>query len=68
MQFVNKRRDREEGVQGNAGLSGAVGGKVVEERRRGNNEVSDLVRSVDLRPEDYEDVTDWKTVGFRYRL
>ncbi|KAK6826976.1 hypothetical protein RU639_004685 [Aspergillus parasiticus] len=68
LQFVNKRRDREEGVQGNAGLSGAVGGKVVEERRRGNNDVSELVRSVDLRPEDYEDVTDWKTVGFRYRL
>ncbi|KNG89070.1 allantoate permease [Aspergillus nomiae NRRL 13137] len=68
LQLTNKRRDHEEGVQGNASLSGAVGGKVVQDRRRGDNDVSELVRSVDLRPEDYEDVTDWKTVGFRYRL
>ncbi|KAE8349500.1 MFS general substrate transporter [Aspergillus coremiiformis] len=67
LQFLNAKRDRVEGVQGDAGLSGAVGGKVVESQRRKHG-VSDLVRSVDLRPEDYEDVTDWKTVGFRYRL
>ena len=27
-----------------------------------------LAEEVQLRPEDYDDVTDWKTVGFRYRL
>ncbi|KAE8149757.1 major facilitator superfamily domain-containing protein [Aspergillus avenaceus] len=65
LQLLNAKRDRTEGVQGDAGLSGVVGGKAIEQGKR---DVSELVRSVDLRPEDYDDVTDWKTIGFRYRL
>ncbi|KAI0402297.1 MFS general substrate transporter [Xylaria palmicola] len=64
---VNSRRRREEGVEGSAGASGAVGGgKVVEVGRGGR--VAQAVGEVVLRPEDYEDITDWKTFGFRYRL
>ncbi|KAE8393726.1 major facilitator superfamily domain-containing protein [Aspergillus alliaceus] len=68
LQVTNTRRDRMEGVQGDASLAGVVGGKVVETTGGRKNGVEELVRSVDLRPEDYEDVTDWGTVGFRYRL
>lgn len=67
LQWFNRKRDREEGVQGTATLAGAVGGKVVNERQDGND-VSVLVQSVELQAEDYEDATDWNTVGFRYRL
>ncbi|KAL7651490.1 hypothetical protein ACMYSQ_011204 [Aspergillus niger] len=67
LQWFNRKRDREEGVQGSATLAGAVGGKVVNERQDGND-VSVLVQSVELQAEDYEDATDWNTVGFRYRL
>ncbi|KKA17430.1 Allantoate permease [Rasamsonia emersonii CBS 393.64] len=66
LQAVNKKRDREEGVQGSAGVSGAVaGGKVADLK---DSDISEAVRTVRLLPEDYDDVTDWKTVGFRYRL
>lgn len=64
---VNRRRAREEGVEGSAGASGAVGvgGKVVDVAAGGT---VDAVNGVELRSEDYEDVTDWQIVGFRYRL
>ncbi|GLA87606.1 hypothetical protein AtubIFM56815_002032 [Aspergillus tubingensis] len=67
LQWFNQKRDREEGVQGTATLAGAVGGKVANQRQDGND-VSVLVQSVELQAEDYEDATDWNTVGFRYRL
>ncbi|KAH8698966.1 allantoate permease [Talaromyces proteolyticus] len=61
LQFANTRRDREEGINGSAGASGVVaGGKIAD--------VVETVQNVSLQPEDYDDVTDWKTVGFRYRL
>jgi MFS family permease len=62
LQFTNARRDREEGVAANAGSSSGVvaGGKVAD--------VVEAVRDATLQPEDYDDVTDWQTVGFRYRL
>ncbi|KAL7620092.1 hypothetical protein AAE478_010642 [Parahypoxylon ruwenzoriense] len=67
LRIVNKRRQQEEGFQGNAGTSGAVaGGKVVD--IVGGLNVTEAVNEIRLRPEDYEDVTDWKTFGFRYRL
>ncbi|KAH8427376.1 uncharacterized protein LDX57_005089 [Aspergillus melleus] len=71
--WLNRRRDEREGVRGDAGLAGAVvgvegvGGKA-QQGRETRQDVSELVHSVELRPEDYEDVTDWETVGFRYRL
>ncbi|KAI0836203.1 putative allantoate permease [Hypoxylon sp. FL0890] len=67
LQLVNKRRQREEGIQGSAGASGAIGGGKVVDVVDGRN-VIEAVNEVQLRPEDYEDVTDWKTFGFRYRL
>ncbi|KAI1411567.1 putative allantoate permease [Hypoxylon sp. FL1857] len=67
LQLVNKRRQREEGIQGSAGASGAVGGGKVIDVVDGRN-ITEAVNEVQLGPEDYEDVTDWKTFGFRYRL
>ncbi|ROW09299.1 hypothetical protein VPNG_05880 [Cytospora leucostoma] len=64
--WVNARRAREEGFEGSAGASGAVGdGKVVVDVAASG---ADAVRGVELRSADYEDVTDWQTPGFRYRL
>lgn len=62
--WENKRRATEEGFEGSAGAAGAVGesGKVVD----GRGAVG--VGEVELRSEDYEDVTDWQIRGFRYRL
>ncbi|OKL64364.1 hypothetical protein UA08_01087 [Talaromyces atroroseus] len=55
IQFVNRKRDREEGfVPGSASTTAAKDAIVVE--------------ATPLQAEDYDDVTDWKTVGFRYRL
>ncbi|KAJ4416565.1 hypothetical protein N0V82_006687 [Gnomoniopsis sp. IMI 355080] len=63
--WMNKKRAREEGFEGSAGAAGAVGGgKVVDVAADGREAVGE----VELRSEDYEDVTDWETAGFRYRL
>lgn len=67
LQAVNKRRRREEGIIGNAGTSGLVGDGTAVEDVDGRN-VTKAVNEVQLRPEDYDDVSDWKTLGFRYRL
>lgn len=63
--WENRRRARKEGFTGSAGAAGAVGesGKVVD----GRADVL-VVGEVELRSEDYEDVTDWQIRGFRYRL
>ncbi|KAF1962405.1 MFS general substrate transporter [Byssothecium circinans] len=67
LQFINKKRDSDEGIVGSSGTAGAVGGgKIVDTSARGN--VTEAMDGVQLRSEDYEDVTDWKTYGFRYRL
>lgn len=73
LQWSNARRVREEGFEGSAGTSGALtNGKIVGggggDDRVGERDVAETVDRVELRPEDYEDVTDWKTIGFRYRL
>ncbi|RFU36307.1 hypothetical protein B7463_g150, partial [Scytalidium lignicola] len=66
LQWMNAKRQAVEGIAGSAGTSGAVaGGKVVELGHHSN--IGGVVREVALQEEDYEDVTDWKTVGFRYR-
>lgn len=62
--WVNGRRAREEGFEGSSGVAGVVGVRKGDERAGGGD--VDVGR-VELRSEDYEDVTDWKTVGFRYR-
>lgn len=66
LSFMNSKRRREEGIEGSAGTSGAVGGKV--DDAADDRPVTEVVNEVQLRPEDYDDVTDWKTFGFRYRL
>ncbi|KZL77630.1 allantoate permease [Colletotrichum tofieldiae] len=68
LQWKNVERTREEGYEGSAGGAGAVGGGKVMQADGNANDVADMVDRVELRPEDYEDVTDWKTAGFRYRL
>ncbi|KAF0330069.1 major facilitator superfamily transporter [Colletotrichum asianum] len=68
LQWINAKRTREEGFEGSAGGAGAVGGGKVMQADGNANDVADMVDRVELRPEDYEDVTDWKTAGFRYRL
>lgn len=67
LRAVNLRRQKSEGVMGSAGASGAVGGGKVVDVRPGCP-VGEVVGDLRLRPEDYEDVTDWHTFGFRYRL
>lgn len=67
LQAVNKRRQLEEGITGNAGTSGLVGDGREADMVDGRN-VAKAVNEIQLKPEDYEDVTDWKTLGFRYRL
>lgn len=62
LSWVNKRRDREEGVvvvDENSGETTTVPGKDLD---------AVVVTDVTLQAEDYDDVTDWNTVGFRYRL
>ncbi|KAI0449928.1 MFS general substrate transporter [Xylaria acuta] len=57
LKTMNRRRTVKEGVEGSSGTSGVVGS--------GSDEDA---REVRLRPENYEDVTDWNTFGFRYRF
>ncbi|KAF4770238.1 hypothetical protein HAV15_011309 [Penicillium sp. str.  len=66
LQWTNARRTRLEGFEGSAGNSGAVGGKGLDDDPDSTN-VADMVNRVQLVSDDYEDVTDWKTPGFRYR-
>ncbi|KAL8404195.1 hypothetical protein RB594_009163 [Gaeumannomyces avenae] len=79
LQLANRRRAREEGFVGSAGAAGVVGGgaagssKVAGAGEDGARDgtgktVAQMVGEVELRAEDYEDVTDWEMVGFRYRL
>ncbi|KAH6880705.1 major facilitator superfamily transporter [Thelonectria olida] len=70
LQWMNHRRASQEGFAGSASVSGAVGGGKIIDVHTGSDhpEVADTLDRVELRPEDYEDVTDWNTSGFRYRL
>ncbi|KAJ5382627.1 Major facilitator superfamily domain general substrate transporter [Penicillium concentricum] len=65
LQWFNARRVRLEGFVGSSGNAGAVGGKALDTDDSKN--VADMVNQVQLVSDDYEDVTDWKTPGFRYR-
>jgi MFS family permease len=67
LRWLNLKRTREEGFEGSASSAGALAGGKVPEVANGKD-VAEVVTEVQLRPEDYDDVTDWKTVGFRYRL
>ncbi|CAG9998578.1 unnamed protein product [Clonostachys byssicola] len=67
LQWINRRRTIKEGIEGNAGTSGVLkNGKVAttiteSTLRQATNEPSPELEAD-------EDVTDWETVGFRYRL
>jgi MFS family permease len=67
LRWINLKRMREEGFEGSASSAGALAGGKAREVSNGKD-VAEVVTEVQLRPEDYDDVTDWKTVGFRYRL
>lgn len=63
LQWLNTKRERDEGVKGSAGTAGVIAGKVT-----GGADQGTRVDEVDLQAEGFDDVTDWKTFGFRYRL
>jgi len=67
LRWLNLKRTREEGFEGSASSGGALAGGKVPEVASGKD-VAEVVTEVQLRAEDYDDVTDWETVGFRYRL
>ncbi|KAH8891533.1 MFS general substrate transporter [Thozetella sp. PMI_491] len=67
LQWMNARRAREEGFVGSAGASGAVGGGKMVDVDGAGRDVAQMVNAATLVSEDYEDVTDWQTAGFRYR-
>ncbi|KHN97275.1 Major facilitator superfamily domain, general substrate transporter [Metarhizium album ARSEF 1941] len=62
LQWTNAKRSKLEGLDGSAGADGKM---PTQHRWR---DVGEGATEVQLRPEDYEDVTDWKMLGFRYRL
>ncbi|EFZ00084.2 MFS transporter [Metarhizium robertsii] len=67
LQWMNARRTEKEGFEGTAGAAGAVAdGKMPAQLT--DRDVAEVVTEIQLQPEDYEDVTDWKMAGFRYRL
>lgn len=65
LQYTNAHRVRQEGFEGSAGNSGAINGKPVDDRDSRN--VVEIANRVELSAQDYADITDWKTEGFRYR-
>ncbi|KAG5984062.1 hypothetical protein E4U55_006197 [Claviceps digitariae] len=67
LQWVNDKRARREGFQGSAGAAGAVA-EAKTTTRLTPREVAEAATEIQLRPVDYEDVTDWEMMGFRYRL
>ncbi len=68
LQWMNARRVRVEGFVGSAGNAGAVGGGKVLDVDQSARNVAQMVNQVELVSTDYEDITDWKTPGFRYRF
>lgn len=70
LQWMNIERTKREGIAGSAGTAGAVSDRKIDSAASGgaDGDVAALVRTVELNDADYEDVTDWNTVGFRYRL
>lgn len=68
LQWMNARRVRVEGFEGSAGNAGAVGGGKVLDVDQNAKNVAQMVNQVQLASTDYEDITDWKTPGFRYRF
>ncbi|ETN41456.1 uncharacterized protein HMPREF1541_03392 [Cyphellophora europaea CBS 101466] len=67
LQYMNHRREKLEGVKGSSGAGGIVAGGKLADVDDGRN-LAEHAGEVELQAEDYDDVTDWKTFGFRYRL
>ncbi|KAK6365543.1 hypothetical protein LTS17_011262 [Exophiala oligosperma] len=67
LQYMNHRRERTEGVKGSAGANGVVAGDKLADLPD-DKHLATRTTGIQLRPEDYDDVTDLKTFGFRYRL
>ncbi|KAJ5624194.1 hypothetical protein N7510_000503 [Penicillium lagena] len=67
LQWTNASRVRQEGFEGSAGNAGAIGGGKVLNVEPNSKNVVDVMNQVQLVSDDYEDITDWKTPGFRYR-
>ncbi|KAJ5590046.1 hypothetical protein N7450_004018 [Penicillium hetheringtonii] len=67
LQWTNSRRAQEEGYEGSAGNSGAVGGGKRLDDDNSSKDVVNMINQAQLVSNDFEDTTDWKTPGFRYR-
>ncbi|KAL3478549.1 major facilitator superfamily domain-containing protein [Aspergillus californicus] len=65
LRLLNTRRDREEGISGPGFL--VVPDQQPNSRHTGSTEISPLIQS-GVQSGEYDDVTDWNTVGFRYRF
>ncbi|KAM3505362.1 hypothetical protein MY11210_007995 [Beauveria gryllotalpidicola] len=61
LQWFNALRSKMEGIQGSAAMAGIVADNKLESG-------TDAAPPMELGPDAFEDVTDWKTIGFRYRL
>lgn len=68
LQLLNKKRERDEGIVGSSGAAGAVAGGKVMDPNAAPGDGEEALGGVQLQAEDYEDVTDWNTFGFRYRF
>uniref|UniRef100_A0A8H7KBV0 Major facilitator superfamily (MFS) profile domain-containing protein n=1 Tax=Bionectria ochroleuca TaxID=29856 RepID=A0A8H7KBV0_BIOOC len=67
LQWINKRRTIEEGIEGNAGTAGVLkNGKLATTITESTLHNTANEPRPELEADD--DVTDWETVGFRYRL
>ncbi|KAJ5894274.1 hypothetical protein N7495_005965 [Penicillium taxi] len=67
LQWSNSQRVSKEGFEGSAGNAGAVGNVKRLDGDRDPNTMADMLNQAQLVSNDYEDITDWKTPGFRYR-
>jgi MFS family permease len=68
LQYMNTKRERIEGVKGSAGTAGAIASGKMADEGDDRDLAGRLFVGVELRSEELDDVTDWKTFGFRYRL
>ncbi|KAL4937230.1 hypothetical protein BDV06DRAFT_232730 [Aspergillus oleicola] len=66
LRYLNARRDREEGTRSAPILSAPD--QQTSRPQTGTTEVSPLIQSANQTEDESGDLTDWNTIGFRYRL
>ncbi|KAL4793555.1 major facilitator superfamily domain-containing protein [Aspergillus venezuelensis] len=66
LRYVNARRDHEEGTRG--APSSIAPEQQTDRPRTGGTETSPLIQPAGSTQDESEELTDWNTIGFRYRL